>query len=181
MVDPGEASGAPGAGPRIAAPSPLRLSGFLGTALGALLLGIGSILVWVTVHDVRDANGVLDRIYKGLDLTEGKVALVVAFVLLVGLMALRGARSRGSERTIATAMIVAAIVGTAFAGSALFSSFSGLAGAPQDQIHRGIGVIVATAGGVVAFLGTVLDLAWAVAPDAPTADGDAAEETLGSE
>ena len=158
-----EASGAPGEGiTGISAPSPLRLAGFLGTALGAAMLGIGSVMTWVTLSGGPAA---LDRVYKGLDLAQGKLCLAAAFVLLVGLMALRGAGSRRAQKIIATVMIVAALLGLAFAGSALLSSFSSL---PErvvgDQLHRGFGMFLAAAGGVVAVFGAVLDLAWAVAP-----------------
>jgi hypothetical protein len=153
----------------IGKPSPLRLAGFLGTALGALLLGLGSVMTWITIHDPADVHGALDRVYRGLDLWQGKVAIACALVLLVGLMALRGARTRTGEKAIAVVMIVAAVIGFACAFEALLASFSGLA-APGDQVRRGAGIFVAMAGGVLAVLGAVLDLAWAVAPAGGSAD-----------
>ncbi len=160
-----EGSGSPGEGlVRIAKPSPLRLAGFLGTALGAAMLGIASVLTWITIHDPRDANGITDRVYKGLDLTQGKVALIAALVLLVGLMALRGAESRTAQKVIAGVMIVAAAAGLGAAVIAMVSSFPDLTNDAQEQVERSLGVFLAAAGGVVALLGGVLDLMWAVAP-----------------
>ncbi len=160
---PAASSGAPGDGfASISAPSPLRLAGFLATALGAAMLGIGSVMTWVTLS-VPGGPASINGVYKGLDLTQGKICLAAAIVLLVGLMALRGARSRRAQRTIATVMIVAALLGLAFAGSAILSSFASIRN-PGDQLQRGFGMFLAAAGGVVATLGAVLDLAWAVAP-----------------
>jgi len=164
-VSTSEASGAPGEGlVRIAKPSPLRLAGFLATAMGAAMLGIASVFTWITIHDPRDANGVTDRVYKGLDLTEGKVALIAALVLLVGLMALRGAESRTAQKVIAVVMIIAAAAGLIAAVMAMVSSFPDLTNDAQEQVQRSLGVFLAAAGGVVALLGGVLDLMWAAAP-----------------
>lgn len=172
-----EASRSPGEGlVRIAKPSPLRLAGFLATALGAAMLGIASVLTWITIHDPRDANGVTDRVYKGLDLTQGKVALIAALVLLVGLMALRGAESRTAQKIIAGVMIVAAAAGLIAAVVAMVSSFPDLTNDTQEQVQRSLGVFLAAAGGVVALLGGVLDLMWAAAPVEGTEDpGDDAD------
>jgi hypothetical protein len=166
-----ETSGAPGGGfTSISAPSPLRLAGFLGTALGAAMLGIGSVMTWVTLA-VAGGFTNINGVYKGLDLTQGKVCLAAALVLLVGLMALRGAQSRRAQKVIATVMIVAALLGLASAGSAILSSFDSIRG-PGDQLHRGFGMFLAAAGGVVASFGAVLDLAWAVAPEGGAASVD---------
>jgi len=174
-----ESSGAPGEGfTSISAPSPLRLSGFLGTAIGALLLGVGSVLTWVTVTGPNAPQGI-NGVFKGLDLAQGKACLAAAVILLVGLMALRGARSRKAEKVIATVMIVVALLGLAFAGSAILSGFSSLKTAPGDEIKRGVGMFIAAAGGVIASLGAILDLAWAVAPSSPASapsDDDAETE-----
>jgi hypothetical protein len=153
----------------IAAPSPLRLSGFLATALGALGLGVGSVLVWVTVPVPEGIGGDVEVTYKGLDIGGGKVAMVAALVLLVGLMALRGARSRTAEKVISIVMIVAALAGTLGAFYVLIFA-NGRYGLPdQPAVSRGPGVFVSAAGGIVAILGAVLDLAWAVAPITPAA------------
>jgi hypothetical protein len=148
----------------LTSPSPLRLAGFLATALGALGLGVGSVLLWVTVPLPEGLVGDADVAYKGLDIGGGKVALAAALVLLVGLMALRGARSRLAEKAISIVMIVAAVAGTMGAFYVLIFA-NGRYGLPdQPDVTRGLGVFVAAAGGIVAILGAVLDLAWAVAP-----------------
>lgn len=148
----------------LAAPSPLRLSGFLATSLGALGLGAGTVLLWVTVPLPAGLVGDGDVTYKGLDTGGGKIALLAALVLLVGLMALRGARSRPTERKIATVMILAAVAGTMGALSVLIFANSRYGLPDQPSVTRGIGVFISAAGGIVAVLGAVLDLAWAVAP-----------------
>lgn len=157
----------------IAAPSPLRLAGFLATALGALGLGAGAVLLWVSVPVPEGIGGNVEVAYKGLDIGGGKIAMFTALVLLVGLMALRGARSRTAEKVIAIVMIVAAVAGTLAAFYVLIFANSRYGLPDQPSVTRGVGVFVSAAGGVVAILGALLDLAWAVAPidGADPADG----------
>jgi hypothetical protein len=166
--------GAIGAGPRVGAPSPLRLAGFLATALGALGLGLGAVLTWVRVPAPKGVSGDVDLVYAGLDIGAGKVALLAALILLVGLMALRGARTRRGESVIAVVMIAAATAGTA-AALYVFIFANRRYGLPdQPSVARGLGVILASAGGIVATLGGVLDLAWARAPiERASTDADA--------
>jgi len=157
----------------VASPSPLRLAGFLATALGALGLGVGSVLLWVTVPVPEGVGGDVEVAYKGLDIGGGKIALAAALVLLVGLMALRGARSRRAEKLIAVVMIVAAVAGTLGALYVLVFANSRYGLPDQPAVTRGLGVFVAAAGGIVAILGAVLDLAWAMAPAQETATPEA--------
>ncbi len=164
-----EASGARGEGMlAITRPSPLRLSGFLATILGAGLLGVGAVLTWIEVPPPPDISGNVGLTYIGLDLVGGKAAVIAAILLLVGLMALRGARSRGGQKAIALFMVVAALAGLAGAWYVLLRA-SSYALADRTVVTRSLGLYLAAAGGVVAVIGAVLDLAWAVAPEA-TAD-----------
>jgi hypothetical protein len=117
---------------------------------------------------------VLDQKYVGLDLLEGKVAIVAALVLLIGLMALRGARSRRSEKIIATVMILAGVAGTVFPAALLLSSAHRLSQTPEDDVRLGVGIFLCVAGGIIAVLGGILDLAWATAPEGDD-DPDAPE------
>jgi hypothetical protein len=173
MRDPSEPSGAPGEGfTSITAPSPLRLAGFLGTVLGALGMGVATVLTWLTVHDAAGSSTVLDRVYVGLDLTAGKAVVIAAMVLLIGLMALRGARTRPAQKVIAIVMLVAAIAGLAFALVILIGGGASYAEGGQDSVGRGPGLYLAVAGGVVGVFGAVLDVAWAVAPVAPVMGAD---------
>ncbi len=157
----------------VAAPSPLRLAGFVATAMGALGLGVGSVLLWITVPVPQGIAGDVEVTYKGLDIGGGKIALIAAMVLLVGLMALRGARSRTAEKTIAVVMIAAATAGTVGAFYVLIFANRRYGLPDQPAVTRGLGVFVACAGGVLAILGAVLDLAWAAAPTQPAAATDA--------
>jgi hypothetical protein len=166
-----EASGRPGASAGIAPPSPLRLAGFLATAMGAIGLGLGAVLTWVTVPAPKDVAGDVDLVYKGLDIGAGKVALVAALVLLVGLIALRGARTRRGETVIAIVIILAAAAGATAALYILIFANRRYGLPDQPSVTRGLGVILASAGGIVAILGGVLDLAWARAPiEGPSPD-----------
>jgi hypothetical protein len=169
-----EPSSATVAGPRIGAPSPLRLAGFLATALGALGLGVGAVLTWVRVPAPKGVSGDVDLVYGGLDIGAGKVALLAALILLVGLMALRGARTRRGETVIAAVMIVAAAA-AAVAALYVFIFANRRYGLPDEpSVTRGLGVILASAGGIIGTLGAVLDLAWARAPvERASADADA--------
>jgi FtsH-binding integral membrane protein len=168
-----EASGTPGEGLQIAPPSPLRLAGFLATAMGALGLGMGAVMTWVTVPSPADTGGNVDIVYKGLDIGAGKVAILAALVLLVGMMALRGARTRRGETAIAVVMIVAAAAGATAALYVLVFANRRYGLPDQPTVSRGLGVILASAGGIIAILGAVLDLAWARAPQAAPSGSDA--------
>jgi len=66
-------------------PSNLRLAAFALTALGALVIGVGSILTWVTVGFADPGLAALTSPTKGTDITDGKIALgcAVATLLLV--------------------------------------------------------------------------------------------------
>lgn len=164
MPDPTPSDGHAEPVTSLAAPSPLRLAGFLATALGALGLGVGSVLLWVTVPLPEGLSGNAEVAYKGLDIGGGKIALLAALALLVGLMALRGARSRTAEKVISIVMIVAAVLGMLGAFYVLIFANSRYGLPDQPAVTRGIGVFVSAAGGIVAVLGALLDLAWAVAP-----------------
>lgn len=198
-----EASGAPGTGlVAIARPSPLRLAGFLATVLGAALLGFGSLMTWVKVGVPGQPS--LTETYVGLDLTEGKVALLAAAVLLIGLMALRGARTRTAQKAISAVLIVAGLAGLGAAAYVLTSaetryqdaSVDFVASAIAEQQHipfeqarqlvvsragqldvtKDLGLWLAVAGGVLATFGGVLDLLWALAPVETAEDRDPATE-----
>ncbi len=167
-----EASGTPGEGLQIVPPSPLRLAGFLATAMGALGLGLGAVMTWVTVPSPTDTAGNVDLVYKGLDIGAGKVALLAALISLVGMMALRGARTRRGETAIAAVMIAAAAAGAAAAIYVLVFANRRYGLPDQPTVTRGLGVFLASAGGIVAVLGAVLDLAWARAPQASSSGPD---------
>ena len=167
-----EPSGTPGSGVEtiedapvsVSAADPLRVAGFLATVIGAALMGGGSVMQWATIHDPNDANKVLDLVYKGTDVRNGKVALGAAAVLLVGVMVLRGLRSRSTQEAVAVVMVIAAVMGIAFSGAFLVDAGHRFFIQPTDINSLGVGVLITLAGAVVGLLGAILDLAWSVAP-----------------
>ena len=48
------------------------MAGFLATVIGAALMAGGSLMQWATIHDPNAANKVLDLVYKGTDVRNGK-------------------------------------------------------------------------------------------------------------
>src|SRR5438045_3314711 len=90
-------------------PTPLRLAGFIATALGAVLIAVGSLQTWVTISL---AGGSLSSPTPGTDLVDGKVTLAAGLVLLVGILALRVAAG-GARRLIAILLVVAALLALA--------------------------------------------------------------------
>jgi hypothetical protein len=144
--------------------APLRVAGFLATVLGAALMGGGSLMHWVTIHDPSDVNGVLDPKFKGIDIRNGRLALGAAAVLLFGLMVLRVSRSRSTQETVAMVMVVAAVIGIAFSGAFLVDAGHRFITVPTETGVLGFGVLMTLAGAVVGLLGAILDLAWSVAP-----------------
>jgi hypothetical protein len=94
-------------------PTRLRVAGFAVTAAGALLAGMGTTLVWTSAGLLQDAKGVLDIEFRGLDLSEGIVAFVVAGVTLIGLVAVRrlhgGGRIRGAIGLLVAGVLLLAM------------------------------------------------------------------------
>ncbi len=181
-----------------ARPTPLRLWGFLTTALGALLMGVGSILAWGTI-------GLTD--VKGVDTPEGKVVLVVAILVLAGIPAMRVASSGRVRRAIALGTLIASVAAGAIAVWALADRTARIGGvAIDEEAHRiaqetGLsedrlkaelerltivevrpGIYVAIAGAVLGAVGGGLSFAWArrehpgPAADAPSTDEPTAIE-----
>ncbi len=173
-------------------PTRLRLAGFALTALGALLAGIGSVLVWTTAWLRQDTQGVLDLEFRGIDLVEGIVSLVIAGATLGVLMALR--RLHGNSRVrgvvallVAGAVLVALPVWVALRaeGRALeeiarvVSSTGGLTEEEAIQLVRTdpdlavrsetSGVVLSIAGGVLVVIGAAVNLAWARRREDPLA------------
>jgi hypothetical protein len=71
-------------------------AGFALTIAGAVLAAVATTTTWIVTGLRRDLRGILDLEFRGLDLVEGIVVLVVAAVALIGLVLLR--RLRGSAR-----------------------------------------------------------------------------------
>lgn len=169
-------------------PSPLRLAGFLVTVLGALLSGIAATLTWVTVGiEVAEA---LNTPTKGVDITDGRVVLACAVVMLVAVLATRVVSSPTVRRAAAGLVIVAGVVTFAIGGAfvmtassrfdpvqdeEIVSAVAGALGATEDEVRGfleesleelrpftevGPGPYLAIAGGLIGAFGGVLVLAW---------------------
>ena len=87
----------------------LDVGGFVLTAAGALLAGIGTTVTWMSTGLRQDLQGLLDLEFRGIDLMEGIVALVMAGATLFGLVLIR--RLRGTARIGgAVGLLVAGVV-----------------------------------------------------------------------
>lgn len=84
-------------------------AGFALTIAGAVLAAVATTTTWIATGLRRDVRGILDLEFRGLDLVEGIVTLVVAAVALIGLVLVR--RFRGSARVgIAVGVVACGLV-----------------------------------------------------------------------
>jgi hypothetical protein len=151
-------------------PSGLRAAGFLLTAVGGFLIGLGAVGVWLTVGIPGESAHTSIR---GTDLPDGRVALVCAVIVLVSLLASRLVRSRRARVTLAVLALVAAIVAAALAIAFLATGDERSAvvqtiGIPEALwarfgVFRDLGpsVWLVVTGGILGAAGAVLTLSWA--------------------
>jgi hypothetical protein len=171
----------------VSRPTPLRLFGFVFTALGGLLIALGSISDWATV--VFLGQTFPDSATPGIDVPEGKLVLTLAVLMLVGIVAMRLARTIGIRRLLAGGICIAAAAAITvaafdvvraddrFGGYAvdkLAEQLSASSGIPLEQartrveafigtegsIDIGLGLWLVLSGGVLGLVGGLLDLAW---------------------
>jgi hypothetical protein len=171
----------------VSKPTPLRLFGFLFTAVGGLLIAWGAISDWATV--VFQGEAFENSATPGIDVLEGKVALGLGVGMLVALVSMRLARSHGGRRALALAILLAAVLALAigvidvvraderFGGYAvdrIAEGHSEASGIPIDQARRdveaeiarqgsidlGLGLWMVVAGGALGLVGGLLDLVW---------------------
>lgn len=171
----------------VSRPTPLRLFGFIFTALGGLLIALGSISDWATVVFLGQAFR--DSTTPGVDLAEGKVVLGLGVLMLVAIVALRLARTIGTRRLLAAGICVAAVATIAvavvdlvraddrfgdYAVDGLTKQLSAASGrsleqarndveayiAQEGSIDIGAGLWMVLAGGGLGLVGGLLDLAW---------------------
>jgi Tryptophan-associated transmembrane protein (Trp_oprn_chp) len=180
--------------------STLRTVGFLLLVLGALLLGIGTVLTWVTLRLAAPGLGGLDQAYPGVDLWQGKVALACAVILLIGVLALRAGSTDRGRRVVAVVMVVAGFVALGVTAALLgeanrledraVQDMAATAGVGEDQVQQaadalglestyGTGVYLSLAGAVTAATAVILGLAWATRRTEPV-DASANVEPPGS-
>jgi hypothetical protein len=171
----------------VSRPTPLRLFGFIFTALGGLLIALGSISDWATVVFLGQTFD--DSATPGIDLAEGKVVLGLGILMLVGIVAMRVARTVGVRRLFAIGICIAAVVAISvavfdvvraddrFGGYAvdrLAKELSDTQGLSLEQarndvetyieqkgsIDIGMGLWLVLGGGGLGLVGGLLDLAW---------------------
>jgi hypothetical protein len=189
-------------------PSNLRLAAFALTAIGALVIGVGSILTWVTVGFADPHLAALTSPTKGTDITDGKIALGCAVVTLLLVVA-----SRLVSDTVRAVMagIVVVAGGLATAVAAMFirsastkytpidsegliariaaylgktpdeirAAFAGVADKLGPYTNVGAGPWVVVVGGVMVVVGGVLTVRWAARLSASHAATDEAEGGFG--
>ena len=149
-------------------PSNLRLAAFAFTAVGALLLGLGSIMTWVT-YGIR-FPGDVPTVVPGTDDVAGRIVLVCAALVLVAVIASRVISVRG-RRLLALSITVAggAAVGvsvwfvvTVADRYAAIQADPGRTSAPvASYADLGPGPWVAIVGGLLALAGGILTYRWA--------------------
>lgn len=140
-------------------PSNLRLAAFALTAVGALLMGVGSFLTWVTIG-FRDGLSV-QTVTPGTDMSVGIITLLCAVVILVLIIVSRlivGPAGRG----IALVIIVAAAGSTALAAwfvataadhyspiddEQLVNSLAQVLGKSADEIRTALASVIDQLGG----------------------------------
>jgi hypothetical protein len=174
--------------PDTSPPSSLRLTGFLLTVVGALLLGVGSLLTWVTVGLAGQSQ--LDSVTVGTDILDGKVVLACAVILLVCVLATRMATEPGMRTALAAAIVVGGVVAAAVAvvflltahgrfdpvsNDDLIQKLATALQAPVDTVREqlrvtlealggftrvGIGPAFVIAGGILAGAGGAVTIVW---------------------
>ena len=167
-------------------PSPLRLWGFLLTAIGGALVAFGSIGNWAAVTLGGATANVVPT--KGIDVWQGKVAVILGASIVLGILALRFVRPE-RRRTMAVAIALAGLIAFGLALWALLALRSVVHDTSVDALVKtveGLGVPAARArqevlqtmqragidvkaqtglwmtvsGGVLATAGGLVDLAW---------------------
>ena len=168
-------------------PSPLRLWGFLLTALGGALVAFGSIENWATITLGGSTENAVPS--KGIDLWQGKVTVVLGALIVIGILALRFVHP-GRRIAVGVLLTVAALAGLGIAAWCLVSLESVIHGTGIDALvkrlvdvlgmseaearravlrtmqQKGIdvraqtGLWMAAVGGVLATVGGFVDLAW---------------------
>jgi hypothetical protein len=171
----------------VSKPTALRFLGFLFTALGGLLMALGSIWDWATV--VFLGQSFQNSATPGIDLAEGKAVLVLGVLMLVAIVAMRLARTVRMRRMLATGICIAAVVAISVAAfdvvraddrfgdysvDRLAAALSNASGLPLEQARKqvetyiaregsidvGSGLWMVLGGGALGLVGGVLDLAW---------------------
>ena len=172
------------------APSNLRLTAFVLIAVGALAIGIGSVLTWVSAGFSKAGLTELTSVTKGIDTNEGKVALGCAVVALILVLVSRVV-SDAARAVLAGVLVVvgalAAVAGAMFISSAsttyspidsetIINKLAAELGQSPDAVRAalatvssdlgpytniGAGPWIVIAGGLMVAVGGVLTVRWA--------------------
>jgi hypothetical protein len=191
----------------VSRPSDLRLIAFVLTAVGALAIGVASVLTWVSAGFTQPQLAQLTSVTKGLDTNEGKVALGCAVAALILVIASRVV-SDAARAVLAGVLVVvgalAAVAGAMFISSAstnyspidsesIINRLAAELGHSPDEVRAalatvssqlgpytnvGAGPWIVIAGGVMVAVGGVLTVRWAARL---SADHAAADEDGGPE
>ncbi len=173
----------------VSKPTPLRLAGFLATAVGSSLTALAAVQTWVIATPPGDAG--TDPV-AGTDMLQGKVTALLGVAILVSILALRLMGSVERRRVVAIAILIGAVVATLTAFSASMNvrgryfsdnvdklskeaadrrgipieEATALVTAEFDRANSGFQVVlqawvwVGVAAGLVTVAGGLLDLAW---------------------
>jgi Tryptophan-associated transmembrane protein (Trp_oprn_chp) len=182
-------------------PSNLRLVAFVLVVVGALAIGIGSVLTWVSAGFTQPQLAELTSVTKGLDTAEGKVALGCAAVALILVITSRLV-SDTARAVLAGVMVIvgalATVVGSMFISSAsttyspidsesIIAKLAAQLGHSPDEVRAalatvsdqlgpytnvGAGPWIVVAGGVMVAVGGVLTVRWAARLSADRAAAD---------
>ena len=182
-------------------PSNLRLIAFALTAVGALAIGVGSVLTWVSAGFTLPALAGLTSVTKGLDTNEGKIALGCAVAALV-LVVVSRVVSDAARAVLAGVLVVvgasAAVVGAMFISSAstnyspidsdsIVNRLAVELGHSPDEVRAalatvssqlgpytnvGLGPWIVIAGGIMVAAGGILTVRWAARLSADHAGAD---------
>ncbi|MDP9295530.1 MAG: hypothetical protein M3O88_02390 [Actinomycetota bacterium] len=179
-------------------PPPLRFASFVTTSVGGALVGLGSLLTWAEVGvNIPGANGSgLSSNVHGVDTAEGKIALVLGFVLLVGGVAMRALTAKGLARVVGWLVVISSLIAAGIGvldivradhafdlgAEATAHRIADTTGLPfQDILARmdrfqtvdvKLGLYVVIVGGVIGLIGGLLGLAWVARQDRRTQVAD---------
>jgi hypothetical protein len=167
-------------------PSPLRLWGFLLTVIGGALIAFGSIGDWAAISLGNSVENAVPT--KGIDVWQGKVAVALGALIVIGILALRFVRPE-RRNAMAISIVVAGVVALALGLWALLALTSVVHDSSVDALTHflegqgvatrearqqvlealskegiaataQIGLWLTVAGGVLATAGGLVDLAW---------------------
>lgn len=158
-------------------PSPLRLWGFVLTVLGGALIAFGSIGDWAAISLGNSVENAVPT--KGIDVWQGATTLILGVLVVLGILALRFVRP-GRRPVLACAIVAAGLVALGLGLWVLLALASVVRDAGVDALvatfgrdavvstmsRAGIaveaqaGLWMSVAGGALATIGGVVDLAW---------------------